>query len=352
MTGDRSILLLEPKLEQDYDRFLHALGGSLLYYSSPYRSFLLDLLACDAEYYLAIEDGRITGVLPLMMRDGPFGRVINSLPYYGSHGGVVASSEWARGALVQQYNDIVRRPDIAAATIVSHPLHPEANLGVLFDLTDDRIGQISHLDGLAGFEASLLRRIDGSARRNIRKADREGVEVTARSDALGFLERTHRENMREIGGKPKSPEFFARIPKYFVPGRDYDVYVAERAGDKLAALLVFYFNRTVEYFTPATRVVAREIQPMALILRQAMLDAAARGFTRWNWGGTWITQDGVYRFKKKWAADDHPYRYYVKINEPAILHARKDDLLAGYPEFFVLPFAQLAGSTAGALKNE
>jgi hypothetical protein len=175
--------------------------------------------------------------------------------------------------------------------------------------------------------------------------------VRTDADALGFLEQTHRENMGEIGGRPKSPEFFAKVPKYFAAGRDYDVYVAERKGDRLAALLVFYFNKTVEYFTPATCVKAREIQPMALILRHAMLDAAARGFTRWNWGGTWMTQEGVYRFKKKWAADDHPYRHYIKVNDPAIFHSRKEDLLAGYPEFFVVPFARLTESPADSMKN-
>ena len=32
-----------------------------------------------------------------------------------------------------------------------------------------------------------------------------------------------------------------------------------------------------------------------------MASAAKRGMTRWNWGGTWLSQDGVYRFKKGWA---------------------------------------------------
>jgi hypothetical protein len=264
----------------------------------------------------------------------------------------MACSEWARQALVESFIEIANRPSNAAATIVSHPLYPNANFGVPYDVTDDRVGQISRLDGLAGSEATLLSRIDGSARRNIKKAKRAGVEVKVTPDAIRFLEGTHNQNMLEIGGKAKSHAFFSGIPNHFAAGRDYDIYVAEREGQPLAALLVLYFNRTVEYFTPATCLEAREIQPMALILCQAMLDAAARGFTRWNWGGTWKTQEGVYRFKKKWAAQDHPYKYFIKINEPTLLGARKEDLLAGYPDFYLLPFERLRENLGSLPNNE
>ena len=135
--------------------------------------------------------------------------------------------------------------------------------------------------------------IDSSARRNIRKAESSGVTVRQANDEFDFIYRVHTENMAEINGKAKSKEFFAKIPCHFKADKDYRIYLAERDGRLISGLLLFYFNKTVEYFTPVTISSERENQPMALILANAMVDAARAGFTRWNWGGTWLSQDGT-----------------------------------------------------------
>ena len=80
---------------------------------------------------------------------------------------------------------------------------------------------------------------------------------------------------------------------------------------------------------------------MALLIHEAMKDAAVRGYQYWNWGGTWLTQSGVYDFKKKWGTKDYPYYYYTQVNNEKILYLRKEDLLETFPGFFVVPFNQL-----------
>jgi lipid II:glycine glycyltransferase (peptidoglycan interpeptide bridge formation enzyme) len=112
-------------------------------------------------------------------------------------------------------------------------------------------------------------------------------------------------------------------------------------GQPVAALLLLYFNRTVEYYVPATLEAERVHQPTSLILFQAMQDAARAGYTRWNWGGTWLNQDGVSRFKRKWGAQDSRYRYYIKLNAAEILKRSRSELLDAYPGFYVVPFDKL-----------
>jgi CelD/BcsL family acetyltransferase involved in cellulose biosynthesis len=338
-----SVMRLATADRAEYAAFLDQIDEALIYYSLPFRSLLEDLLACESEYWLARQGGQITGVLPLMWKDGPLGRVINSLPFYGSNGGVLAITAAAEEMLVNKFSELASMPDVATATWICHPLRPLRNIAVPHDLEDERIGQWTPLDGDGAPERRLAQLIDGSARRNVRKAEASGVKVFVDNDRLDFLEQLHRANMAHIGGRPKPPAFFAKLPRHLAAGKDYRLYVAERSGSPVAALLLLYFHRTVEYYIPATAEAERGYQPTALLLWQALQDAAREGYRLWNWGGTWLTQTGVSRFKKKWGARDHPYRYFVKVNSGRVLQSSAEDLSRSYPGLYVVPYAALSG---------
>jgi hypothetical protein len=333
------LLPLKPSGTSDYDRFVAGHPKSLLYYSSRYRSFLEELLGCQSAYWIACEGSDIVGVLPLMRLPGRWGDVLNSLPFFGSNGGILASSAEAEQALLKKFNELSAEGAVAASTWVAHPLAAD-QLVPDHDLVDERL---CHFTELSRNAKILLARIDGSARRNIKKAQASGVTVRVDNDSFGFLEQTHRDNMKSIGGRAKTSRFFDLVQRHFEPGVDYNLYVAEAGGALCAALLLLYFNDTVEYFTPVTVEAMRTNQPMALILFEAMLDSASAGYRRWNWGGTWLTQTGVRRFKQKWGATEGRYRYYTKLNREDLLHQSSTVLAETYPDFFVVPYAALEG---------
>ncbi len=335
------IIKLKEKDDSEYQAFLDSCEASLLYYGLPYKRFLEALLGCRSEYWIARENGKITGVLPVMEKGGPFGRVLNSLPYYGSHGAVLHATQAARDALYARFDALANHSGVAAATLIGHPLLSSEEAPVEHNFQDERIGQFTRLPQGENLESRILALLDGSTRRNIRKAKDSGITVSVDNKAVEFLERIHCENMALIGGREKTRAFFDLFPKYFEADREYRIYVASQGNRAVSALLLFYFNRTVEYFVPVTVKEHRSIQPMAEILYRAMLDAARAGYTGWNWGGTWNSQEGVHRFKRKWGAQDHRYRYYVKVNDESLLEQTEDALLEGYPGFYVVPFSCL-----------
>jgi hypothetical protein len=340
-TGGVSVGIFREELAEAYDQYLLANPRSLFYASSKYRRFLTTLLQCEDRTLVAVAGNTIRGVLPLMSRAGSRGNVYNSLPYYGSNGGVLADDAEVSGALVHAYNTIAASPDTLASTAIDHPFMPQGPTGLRFTHVDHRIGQYTRIDRESSNEQEILARIDSSARRNVKKAQREGVAVEVDHSQLDRLRQLHQDNMRAIGGLAKSDAFFALLPVHFNPGHDYDVYVARRDGLVIAALLLFYFNQTVEYFTPAIDGDHRSIQPLSLILYTALTEASRRGFTWWNWGGTWTSQSGVYRFKAKWGASESMYSYYTQLNDEAILDWAPADILSAYPNFFVVPFTAL-----------
>jgi Acetyltransferase (GNAT) domain len=311
-----------------WDAHLRSYDGSLVYASSAFRALLRELLACRDRSLAAVEGGELRGVLPLLERDG----VLNSLPYFGSNGGVLADAPEVADALISAYRELALGAGTRAATLIENPFAPGRYDDLPRTHRDERIAQWTDLPA-AGVEPS--------AARNVRKAAAAGVVVVRDASALPRLNELHDENIRALDGRPKERRFFELVPRHLAEGEGFEVWIAVREGRTVAALLTLLWNRTVEYYTPAIEHEARPLQPLSAILDAALDDAAARGFTRWNWGGTWESQTGVHRFKRKWGARERRYAYHVHVNEPALLEAAPRDLLERFPGFYVVPFAAL-----------
>lgn len=337
------IVSLTPETEELYEKFLTSQSDALLYYSLSFKNFLENLLGCKANYRIALEDGEIVGVLPLMVKSGPWGEVINSLPYYGSNGSIFAANDKAYSALCQEFDNVASQANVAAAMVVTHPFRQSEASPVQCNFEDDRIGQLTELPdkNVMDVEAEILSMIDGSTRRNIRKAQKSGVDVLVDCDAWDFLQTVHVDNMAMIGGLAKTNEFFSLAKACFNANEDYRIYVATREGKMVSALLLFYSGCAVEYFTPVTVSEERSYQPLAAIILRAMVDAVELGYKWWNWGGTWKAQEGVYKFKKKWNASDFPYRYYIQLNNKEVLERTAEEVLESYPGFYLVPFSEL-----------
>ena len=310
-----------------WDTYLRSHDGAVVYASSRFRALLCDLLDAEDVSLAARVDGEIRGVLPLITRDG----IVNSLPYYGSNGGIYADDDQVAAALAAAYDDVARSRSTLAATLVENPFAGPAPR-VASNLADERIAQWTELPATA---------VESSARRNVRKAQREGVAVEKDATAFTRLHELHDENIRALDGRPKSARFFELVPRHLREGEDFDLYVARLDGEVVAALLVLHFNAVSEYYTPAIEHDARPLQPLAAILDVALRDAHERGRTRWNWGGTWESQSGVHRFKRKWGAREGRYRYHVQVNDGALLDAAPAELLGRFPGFYVAPFSAL-----------
>jgi len=329
--------------KEAYDKYLLTKSCSLFYYSSKYKDFLKDLLRCEDKYLLAVDGGRIRGILPLMYSGRDKGRIYNSLPYYGSNGGIISDDSEAYRELAGAYNEMALCETTLSSTIISNPFARQDTTDITHNFQDYRIGQFSSLSFQGKSGDGLVGHVGASARRNIKKAINEGVTVEIDPTQLDRLRQIHQTNIRDIGGIPKCDMFFTLVPRYFTPSQDYNLYVAKKDGVMVAGLLVFFFNQTVEYFIPAIDRRHSSSQPLALILKTAMSDAVQRGFHWWNWGGTWASQVGVYRFKRKWAAMDQKYQYFTQLNDTSILSWNPNRVLETFPGFFVVPFSALGG---------
>lgn len=350
------IELMTPQTEYLYEDLNKSKETYLLYTSLAYRDFLKKILPLAKEQYLlAFDQGSLVGAMPSFSFKGKYGTVINSLPFYGSNGGILTAPGLenvlnVKRKLLNAFNDLAVEKKAVATTIISNPLEPDHEFYATcsgYSLMDERIGQITYLPDVRETSQDVGEMLMGlyhsKTRNMVRKSRKFGFVVNHSNEesVLQKLYALHTENMRSIGGCSKPWFVFSAIQNTFRYNEDYRVYFAEYDGVIVAALLVFYYNKSVEYFTPAVCVDFRSKQPMSLLIFEAMCDACKEGYGYWNWGGTWLTQEGVYHFKKRWGAEDLPYKYYIseKKQYGDLRPQSKCVLLESYPMFYTIPFS-------------
>lgn len=333
-----------------YELFLERNKNFLWYSSLEYKSFFESYLNCESIIYIAERQNNIVGSFPLFLsNDSKYGKVINSLPFYGSNGAFLLDesltsedSSYISSFFLTELNKLTLDNNISSTTIITSPFDTFSNefleKNFKANYTDFRIGQITPLPD----DGDLMKIYQNPRPRNIRKAINSGVIVKEKNDkeAFDFLMRTHQLNINNINGKYKDEQFFKMIQEKNIKNT-YKLYIAEIDNNPIAALLLFYFNQTVEYYIPCTVEYYRKLQPSSLIIYKAMKDAIKMNYKFWNWGGTWKNQKGVYDFKKKWGAIDMKYQYFTKLNNKKLKDLSVSELENQYPHFYTIPYDKL-----------
>jgi hypothetical protein len=324
------------------ERFLREFPEAMIYHSPKYRRLLLDVLGCQSHGVAVIDGNDLVGMVAVMEAYGPYGRVINSLPFYGSHGGLLARTETARCKLSNWYRTLTESDDVASATMIENPLARDSSVdNTPGDFTDYRIGQFTPLGSDKASSIGLMASLNSKTRNMVRKAISLGVTVETNAGELPELVQIHGENMRQLAARPKPDRFFELVPQLFQEDEEWQCWVGWMNDQVAAALLVLHFNGVSEYFTPVIREEFRSSQALSLVIFEAMRDSARRGMRWWNWGGTWPSQESVYRFKSRWGTVDYPYRYRTVVRNSVLRSLSPSELVAAYPHFYVLPFGML-----------
>ena len=106
--------------------------NTLIYASDKYRRLLRKHLNADDYYLVALnEKNKIVGALPTFIkRNNNYGNIINSLPFYGSNGGIIeyCGDINVRCALLEAFNNLAQKEGCVASTIITSPFEGNLNL--------------------------------------------------------------------------------------------------------------------------------------------------------------------------------------------------------------------------------
>lgn len=189
-------------------------------------------------------------------------------------------------------------------------------------------------------ERALLKGMQG-AERKIRKADREGVEVTE-AHSLADIEAYHalsRDTADRIRTRSRFTElplaFFVEVWRRMVPAGHARIFLARHEGRLIAGNLFLIHGDTMLYYQGAsTRDRAQTLrQAPAACFWAAIRAARALGLRRFDFGGCTPTDDpgdpryGVWEFKKKWGGELRTFHNAEVLLAPCVV-ALQDRIVA------------------------
>ncbi len=160
--------------DDEINDYVSACPNSLIYSCPSFIDLISDHLEACPGWILAKNKSGISGALPFVQSKlGDLGTVFNSLPYYGSNGGVLqdVQDDQAKRFLVEAYFDYAQSQNACSATLITNPLvldHEIYETTIKGFIRDERIGQITHLPENLGDELIMI--FDDPRPRNIRRA--------------------------------------------------------------------------------------------------------------------------------------------------------------------------------------
>lgn len=336
---------IEDKINFDnYTEFIKKYEFSTFYHSEKFLKFLENLLKTNSKYVIASNGNQIVGVLPFFEKKSSYGKVVNSLPFFGSYGGIISESNDVKKEILEEFNSYNKKNDILSSVIISNPFdslkdHYEKYFS--FNTKEER--RIQCIDLKNETKEHLWTLVEQRVRRAIRKSEKNNVSVIESSsdDVIDKFYRLHKKTMEEKNAKPKSYEFFNNLKKNFEENENYNIYVAKKDDELIAFLLVFYFNSFTEYYIPVFNYELRNLQPTSILIWKSLERSIEKKIRYYNFGGTWSDQNELYLFKRGWNANDISYNYYIYRDLDRINDLGLDTIKNNFENFYVTKYDEI-----------
>lgn len=302
--GAVEIAPLDPLHEKAWTRYAEGHPQASLYHGLAWREVVHAAFGHETHYLYAHVAGRFTGILPLVrLRTRIFGDFLVSLPHV-NYGGVVADNSATANALMERAAALAR--SLGSSHVEFRDTHRRAGWPVR---TDKVIMEL----GLPGSANELWSRFDSKLRAQIRRADKEGIEVLhGGEDLLPEFYAVFARNMRDLGTPVYASRFFSAILAAFPQAAS--IVVCRHRGQAVAAGFLLHHRERLEIpWAASIREYNRFGVNMALYWA-ALGMAIERGCRVFDFGRSTV-DSGTYRFKKQWGATPRPLLWHYWLDK-------------------------------------
>jgi CelD/BcsL family acetyltransferase involved in cellulose biosynthesis len=250
------------------------------------------------------QGGRATGYLPyFIVRRGPVS-ILNSMPF-GTYGGpVTRGGDSCAGALLEAYVRMTRAMGVL-----------EVSWTDFWNRAGGPSGRVERyatriVDLTAGFESVWRNGFEKSKRRQVRKAEREGLTVVESADGsdIDAYYAIYNERIDEWAESFRYPKKLFEV--LVGNGRRHArLFLVKQDDAVLGGHLNFYFKDTVIAWNGVTRRDSRGQQASTLLYSRLIQHACEHGFKRYNLGSS-LGKRSLERYKASLGGAPHPYAHH------------------------------------------
>ena len=298
---------MEVRLAQEsdqsaWDEYVHHHPKGSAYHLMAWKRAINKAYGFDACYLLAEDQGRVTGVLPLILFPASFfKKQYISLPFCDV-GGVLADNASVADALAGQAVALARRDSIERIEIRAE-YNPEKNGGLVGTLQKVRMV----LD-LPGDSEALLAGLKAKLRSQVKKPMRDGL--SSRMGGLELLDDFYAvfvHNMRDLGSPVHSRRWIEAVVQcYGQQARITMVYTHE--GQPAAAGVMLLHPAVVSNPWASSLRSCKHLNPNMLLYWTMLSFAADNGFPCFDFGRS-TPGGGTHKFKQQWGAREVPLQW-------------------------------------------
>lgn len=283
----------------DWDPFVRSQPNWTPFHLLAWRDVIAQVFGHPVAYLTAREGATLVGILPLVLVRSPiFGRFLVSMPFV-NYGGPLGSVEAIRALAAEA----VSIADAERVKLLE--LRSRTELPVELPVSHRKITVV--LDIPPGEPDRLFKSFDAKLRSQVRRPQKEGIEVRFGRDQLEPFYQVFAHHMRDLGTPVLSRRLFTALADHFAD--DLWIGAAWYQGRPVAAGVGFRWNGEFEMTWASSLYEFNRLSPnMALYwaFMQRACDAQLRlfNFGRCSEGA------GTHRFKKQWGSRDEQLWWY------------------------------------------
>lgn len=264
----------------------------------------------DPIYLMAMHGDGVVGVLPLFRIVRPGKRMIISSGAFTSYDGVLGDDSHIEMSLMDKAAELLTI-NRARWLEIKNTKNYETSDSAWHVLSDYCTMIVPLQEGESGVWGALNK----STRRNIRRSERNSIEVENGHQGLDDFYHLELLTMRRHGTPVHSKEFYANILGEFQD--QAKIFIARYNGDSIAAKLVLTLGDRMYSLAAASSPFCRESRCSDLMNWRVLQYGSANGFKSFDFGRS-IWNSGTFDFKQRMGATAEPlyYNYRIADGEP------------------------------------
>lgn len=296
--------IINPITYPGWDDLLMSATDHSIFHTSPWAKLLKDSYGYEPKYFTIINRGTMEALIPVMeVKTYLTGKRAISLPFT-DYCDPICNGNLELGDLLHQLIDFGKEHGWNYLELRGR--------NPLFPLSFPSCSFLGHILDLSKNKEELSSSLRDSTKRNIKKAEKEGVrvQIDRTPESVKEFYRLNCLTRKEHGLPPQPFGFFRKLHEHIISKGLGMVVLASIGQENIAGAVYLHFNKKAVYKYGASNKKYQHLRANNLVMWEAIRWYSENSCKTLCFGRTEPEHHGLLQFKSGWGATEQPIHYY------------------------------------------